>query len=143
MTAVSSSSQSNSDWLRVAQALSDFDLRAHPDTNTFMSFFSDNATFTAPWYNVSKTVAWLGFKVLVEWNTLAFREPPEVTIEDKGDHVRWTFNTVQLRGGRLPTWISRPQWYRIKGDYQLFFEGSGENTKICKFVTIVNEWTPF
>lgn len=133
----------NPDWTRVAVAFSNADLRAHPNTDEVMSFFSDNATFyEARYYNVGKTIAWYGFKILCEWSTLAFKREPSVMLEEKKDHIVWKFTSTQLRSGRLPAWISPPAWYHITGEYKLYFEGSGANTKISRIVTITNEWTP-
>lgn len=142
--ATSSTQQSNPDWNRVAEEFSNADLQVHPSTTEVMSYFSDDATFSEPGrYNVGKTVAWYGFKILCEWSVLNFIEPLEPTFEQKNDHILWSFKSVQLRKGLLSTWIKEPQWYRIDYAAKLYFTGQGDDTQISRMETVQNDWTIF
>ena len=64
-SSVSGGSSAYSDWERVAKEFSNDDLQAHPNTDTVMSYFSDDATFSEPGrYSVGKTIASMAFRFL-------------------------------------------------------------------------------
>lgn len=142
MTTISSQAL-HSNWDRVAREFSDADLKAHPNTANVMSYFSNDATFsqTGLCFSVGKFIASIAFKYLCENSVLAFKNYPEVTFQQKNDHIIWNFKSIQLRKGLLPEWISPPRWFRINNTVKLYFQGEGENTKISKFETIMNEWS--
>lgn len=137
-----------SSCMEVARKFSDADLRAHPSADDVMAYFSENAVFTGKAFhgtipfNVSKRVATIGFKYLIENSVLSLRFTSPVKFEIKSDHIVWSFETVQLRQGLLPSWVTSPTWYKIKGLSNLYFEHTGDGIKISKSENLVNEWTP-
>lgn len=127
------------DWLATAQKFSEADLQAHPITAEVMQYFSDDATFdTGGWFNYPKPIARIGFKILCEndCQELKLTEPPK--FEDKGDHINWSFKSIQKRG-LLHESIKTPTEYEIEGEYELYFD---EANLISRMVTIRNNWTP-
>lgn len=130
-----------SDWLRVARAYSQADLKPHPDTDEIMEFFSDDAQFfeEGPYY-IGKKMARIRHKLFSEWSVLESRMRHEPVFKLQGDHVFWHYSVVQLRKGIFPTWLVAPQWYYIDYAAELYFSGEGEKTKISKLVVTENEW---
>ena len=137
-----------SSCMQIAKKFSELDLRAHPSTDRVMSCFSDNARFTGRCFgaifpfNVGKRVAEFGFKYLCEDKVDFIELTSEVTFEEKSDHIVWSFKSVQLRRGVLASWLKAPQWYKINGVSNLYFEHTKDGVKISRYENLVNEWTP-
>ena len=127
----------------IVEEFSKADLQPHPNTTKVMDYFAENCIFVNEGRrgrcNVRKFLAKLGYKMLCEWSVLDFRGEPEVTIEEKDDHILWSFSSIQLRKGFFPTWIVSPKWYNIDFAAKIYFN---ENDKISKFEMILNDFTP-
>lgn len=131
----------NPDWIRVTQSFGKADLQTHPSTEEVMAHFSDDAVFTrSHWPTVGKKIASFVFKYFCEKGVLEYRKTEALSIEEKQDHVLWKFQSIQYRRGLLPTWIMAPKWYRVNYEAKLTFSGQGENTKICGFETLRNDF---
>jgi hypothetical protein len=133
-----------SNRLRVAKELSDAALQVHPKTSEVMAFFSNNATFKRYNLEVGKKVASLVCKIWTANRIIAFEDTPLIYFQQNDQGILWSFESIQQRKNLLPNFI-RPapaHWCRINFTAQLFFTGSGDNTRISGISVIKREKRP-
>ncbi len=123
---------------QIVEQFSKDDLQPFPNTEKIMNYFAEDCIFVEEGrFNVGKCVASWGYMMLCEWSVLEFRGDPIVNIEEKGDHILWSFSSVQLRKGLLPTWIISPKWYYVDFCSKIYFN---DNDKISRFEIIRNDF---
>lgn len=138
----------NAAWLTVAKNFSDENLKTHPDTAKVMALCTDDCTFTTTFrgstrsYTCGKFISYYAYKWFCQDGVIDFKQPPEVTFDMMDDHIVWSFKSVQLRQGLLPSWLASPQWFMIENTSKLYFKQTDDGVKISQYVNVVNKWTP-